>query len=53
MSDNYKTIKLKEDVHARLLTYLSRQQLNNGGRRITLCEAITGLLDIAETLDNH
>ena len=51
MPDNYKTLKIKKQVHARLLTYTSKQQLKNGGKRITLCEVITSLLDIAETKD--
>ena len=51
MPDNYKTLKIKAQVHARLLTYTSKQQLDNGGKRITLCEVITSLLDIAETKD--
>jgi len=51
MACDYKTLKIKADVHARLLSYLSSMQLKNGGRRITLCEAITRLLDTAEGKD--
>lgn len=48
MADTYKTLKIKQEVHARLLTYLSGQQLKNGGHRLTICDAITRLLDVAE-----
>ncbi|MFH1126607.1 MAG: hypothetical protein ABIG84_04955 [archaeon] len=48
MADTYKTLKIKQDIHARLLTYLSREQLRNGGQRITICDVMTKLLDIAE-----
>ena len=48
MKDSYKTLKIKEEVHARLLSYVSSRQMKNGGKRVTLCEAINRLLDIAE-----
>ncbi|MCK4551009.1 MAG: hypothetical protein KAT91_03570 [Candidatus Aenigmarchaeota archaeon] len=48
MKDSYKTLKIKEEVHARLLSYVSFRQMKNGGKRVTLCDAITELLDTAE-----
>ncbi len=51
MTDNYKTLKIKKDTHARLMTCLSKQQLKSGGKRVTICEVINKLLDIAENKD--
>ncbi|MCK4967631.1 MAG: hypothetical protein KAS12_01135 [Candidatus Aenigmarchaeota archaeon] len=48
MKNTYKTLKIHDDVHSRLLKYMSTVQLNNGGHRITICEAINSLLDIAD-----
>jgi len=51
MTDSYKTLKIKKGTHARLMTCLSKQQLKNGGKRVTICEVINTLLDIEENKD--
>ncbi|NOR85205.1 hypothetical protein GQ473_03740 [archaeon] len=48
MIDSNKTLKIKKDVHARLLSYVSSLQLKNGGRRVTICDAINSLIDMAD-----
>ena len=49
MKDPYKTLKVHEGVHSRLLSYASKIQLKNGGKRVTICDALNSLLDTADS----
>ena len=53
MKDSYKTLKIHAGVHSRLLSYMSKIQLKNGGKRVTICDAINLLLDLAENKEDN